>query len=212
VPRTLEDLLLEEGLLDEAALRQVRRAARQSGASLVQAAVEHGHVDDERLAEVIARRTRLPRLRLADEPVDDDAIREVPYDLADGRRLVPLSIDRATSRKVIRVAMADPLDRDAIDEIEHSTGCFVEPSVVRVKEAADAVQRHYRGLITKMIPRGGAIAKVPEPPTKPHLKLPEDVPTEVKLRILVELLAERGLLDKDIYDESVRRLLQGVDE
>jgi hypothetical protein len=212
VPRSLEDLLLEEGALDEATLRQARRQARQSGVSLARALVDAGLIDDGTLAELVARRLGLPRVALDREPVDDDALREVPFDLADGRRLVPLSIQRSGARPVIRVAMADPLDRDAVDEIELATGCFVEPVVARVGDLAAAVERHYRGVITKMIPRRpvfGVPAAAPlEPTTQPTHQVADEAPTEARLEALVELLVERGLVDRDSYLEAVRRMVK----
>ena len=116
--RSLEDLLLEEGLLDEPSLRQARRQARRAGVSLARALVEERLLTDGALAEMLVRRLHLPRVDLEHEPVDDDAIREVPYDLASARRLLPLTVERAPTRRVIRVAMADPLDLEAVDEIE----------------------------------------------------------------------------------------------
>src|SRR5262249_28272427 len=136
---------------------------------------------------------------------------EVPFDLADQRRVLPLVIERSDDhRRVIRVAMADPLDFDATEEIEMSTGCRVEPLVGRVSEIADAVMRYYRGIITKMIPRrapfGGPGGN--EPTTQPHHVIAEEATAELGLRALVDLLAERGLVDRDAWQEAVRRLVK----
>jgi hypothetical protein len=213
--RTLEDLLLEEGLLDESALREVRLHARRSGVGLARAAVERG-LSDEALAEAVARRLRLPRVELAAETIDDDALREVPFDLADARRLLPLAIERGARRSVIRVAMADPLDLDAVEEIEASTGCQVEAVVARAGELADAVARHYRGVITKMIPRRpvfgaarpGAEAPVLEPSTQPTHQVGDEAPVELCLQALLELLFEQGLVEREAYLEALRRLVK----
>src|SRR3954465_3997833 len=125
--RTIEDVLVEAGMIDEARLRHVRRYARHNGVCLALAAVQIGGIAEEPLAATLAAKLRLPRVDLARETVDDEAVREVPHDLAEGRRLLPLAIDRGA--RVIRVAMADPLDFDATEEIEMSTGCRVEASV-----------------------------------------------------------------------------------
>jgi hypothetical protein len=214
--RTIEDVLLEAGLLNEAALRQVRRFARRNGVCLARAAVEQGGIAEESLADVLATRLRLPRIDLATEPVDDDALREVPHDLAEARRLIPLSIDRTDARRVIRVAMADPLDFDATEELEMSTGCRVDPLVGRVSEIGDAVARYYRGVITKMIPRRPifgspeptAAARPIEPTTQPHHNISDEAPPELGLRALIDLLVERGLIDRDTWLEAVRRLVK----
>lgn len=216
--RTIEDVLVEAGLIDEARLRHVRRYARHNGVCLARAAVEIGGIAEEALASTLAARLRLPRVDLARELVDDDAVREVSHDLAEARRLLPLGIDRAGARRVIRVAMADPLDFDATEEIEMSTGCTVEPLVGRVGEIGDAVSRYYRGVITKMIPRrpafgaalptGTPAAKLPDPTTQPHHNVADEAPPELALRALVELLVERGVFDKETWQDAVRRLVK----
>jgi len=209
--RTIEDVLVEAGLVDEARLRHVRRYARHNGVCLARALVEHAGVDEELLAATLAHELSLPRVDLAREPVDEDAVREVPYDLADGRRLLPIGIDR-DKRRVIRVAMADPLDFDATEEIEMSTGCTIEPLVGRVSEIGDAVMRYYRGVITKMIPRkpyfGATLTANAQPTTQPHRDISDEATPEIGLQALLELLVERGLVDRDAWSEAVRKLLK----
>jgi hypothetical protein len=203
--RTLEDLLRDEQLVDDVGLKHARRHARKNGVSLARAVVEEG-LSDEALAEAVARRLRLPRIDLSREPVDDDALREVPFDLAEARRLLPLSIDRAGKKRIIRVAMADPLDLDAVEEIEMSTGCQLEAVVARAGELAEAAQRHYRHVITKMIPRKPFGDSAPT--TKPNHKVGDEATVELRLQALVDHLAERGVVDRDALAELVRRLLK----
>jgi hypothetical protein len=214
--RTIEDVLVEAGLIDEARLRHVRRYARHNGVCLAAAAVQIGGITEEALATTLASKLRLPRADLKAESVDDDAVREVPHDLAEARRLLPLAIDRAA--RTIRVVMADPLDFDATEEIEMSTGCIVEPLVGRVGEIGDAISRYYRGVITKMIPRrpvfgaaaptGTPAAKAPDPTTQPHHNVADEAPPELALRALVDLLVERGVIDRETWQEAVRRLVK----
>jgi hypothetical protein len=213
--RSLEDLLLEGGLCDEAALRAARHRARHAGVSLACAVVDAGLVDDAALAELLALRLGLPSVELTDEPVEDDALREVPHDLAESRGLLPLTVQRGGARPVIRVAMADPLDRDALEEIELSTGCFVEPLVARERDLAAAVARHYRRVITRMIPRrtpfgtpAGERTRAAEPSTQPTHLVADEASPEVRLAALVELLVERGVFDRETFLEAVRRMVK----
>jgi hypothetical protein len=214
--RRLEDLLLEEQLLDETGLRQARRHARRAGVSLARAVVDERLLTDGALAEMLVRRLHLPRVDLEHETVDPDAVREVPHDLADARRLLPLTLDRTSKQRVIRVAMADPLDLDAVEEIELSTGCDVQPLVAPVGELADAIHRHYRGVITKMIPRrpvfgtraptGTPAVPAHEPTTQPNHAIADEVGAQLKLQALIELLVERGVIDRDAFLELLRKL------
>ena len=199
-------------------LRHVRRYARHNGVCLARAAVEIGGIGDELLATTLATRLRLPRVDLLRESVDEDALREVSHDLADARRLIPLGIDSSGPRRMIRVAMADPLDFDATEEIEMSTGCAVEPLVGRVGEIGDAVSKYYRRVITKMIPRrpvfgagvgtGTPAARPADPTTQPHHVAADEASAEIGLRALVDLLVERGVVDREAWQEVVRRIMK----
>jgi hypothetical protein len=218
VRRTIEDVLVEAGLIDEPRLRHVRRYARHNGVCLARAAVEIGGVGEELLAATMASKLRLPRVDLERETVDEDALREVSHDLADARRILPLGIDTAGPRRVFRVAMADPLDFDATEEIEMSTGCTVEPLVGRVGEIGEAVSRYYRRVITKMIPRrpvfGAALAtgtpgaRQPDPTTQPHHVVADEAPPEIALKALVDLLVDRGVVDREAWQDALRKLMK----
>jgi hypothetical protein len=216
--RRLDDLLLEEGLIDESGLRRARRQARRAGISLARAVVEERLLTDGALADMLVRRLLLPRVDLSHEAIDPDAVREVPYDFADARRLLPLAVERGPERRIIRVAMADPLDLDAVEEVEMSTGCDLEPLVATVSEIGDAISRHYRGMITKAIPRrplfgAGAHVHTPasprvEPTTQPHHQVADEASLELRLNALVELLAESHVLDREAFLERVRHLVK----
>jgi hypothetical protein len=198
--RTIEDVLEESGALDEKKLRQCRHHARQNGVCLVRAVVEHGGVSAESVAETLTARLGLPSVDLGSEVVDDEAVRLVPYDLAESRRILPLSVDRA--RRRIRIAMADPLDFDATEEIEIATGLRVEPLIGRVDEIGDAVIRYYRGVITKMIPRGN------EPVTQPYHQIADDAPPDMMVRALVDVLTDRGVIDRDAWTQAILKRMK----
>lgn len=216
--RRLDDLLVEEGLIDESGLKRARRHARRAGIALARAVVEERLLTDAALAEMLVRRLAVPRVDLSHETVDPEAVREVPYDFADARRLLPLAVDRGPQRRVIRVAMADPLDLDAVEEVEMSTGCDLEPRIATVGEIGNALQRHYRGMITKAIPRrplfgAGTQVHTPasprvEPSTQPHHQVADEASLELKLAALVDLLAEAKVIDRDAFTERVRKAVK----
>jgi hypothetical protein len=220
--RTLEDLVLEEGLLDDAGLRQARRHARRSGVSLARSVVDLRLLTDGALADMLVRRLHVPRVDLQHESVDQDAVREVPYDVADARRLLPLTVDRTGKRRIIRVAMADPLDLDAVEEIEMSTGCDLVPSVATVGDLEVAIGKHYRGVITKMIPRqrtpfgerlpdqGTPVARTIEPTTQPNHMVSDEADHRARLTALVDLLIEKGVIERAAFDDALRRVLKAT--
>src|SRR5215510_7820061 len=114
-PVALGELLLEEGLVDQKGLRAAERYASRQGCALVSALIEEGHLGEDELVGTLERRLGLPRADLG-HGVDLDALREVPLDTAERCAVMPVALDRSGARRVLRVAMADPLDRAAIGE------------------------------------------------------------------------------------------------
>jgi|GEM_PF-3420834 len=202
---TLADLVIEAQLLDEPTLRQARRHARRGGMGLCRALVEQRYLAGEALADLLVRRTGLPRLAPHDlGELDEDVLREVPFALAEAHCLLPLGFDRVepAARRVMRVAMADPLDLDAVEEIELSTGCDLSAFIATVSEISDAAARAYRGIITKMIPRRPfGVGLETEMRTQPMIKVEKDEDAlaavealTAKVDALIDVLAERGVL------------------
>jgi len=208
VRRELGELLVEERLLDEQGLEAARRRARRDGVPLAVALVEDGKLRESDLLDALERRLKLPRVALSEAFVETDALREVAYDLAAGRWLLPIAVERRGSLRVLRIAMADPLDAEAIEEIESSSGCRVEIALAPPSELRAAVEKHYRGVTTKLIHRGRARGAADENVTQPHHRLEDEAPIELRLRALIAALAEKGVLTDDEYLEALKRLMR----
>jgi type IV pilus assembly protein PilB len=213
-PRSLETFLVEEQLVDEQALRQARRVALRRRVALIEVLIDEHTLDEERLAGTLAGRLALPRVRAAELGGDEEALREVPHDLAAAHLCVPVRLDASTERRALQLAMANPLDTAAVEDVVHASGCQVEPAVSTLSEIRAAIQRSYRGMITKMIPRlptADEARTAGEPTTAPHLQLPDERSVELRLRALTDLLVERGVVTAQEVEERVRRLVRGED-
>jgi hypothetical protein len=214
---SLEGLLVDERLVSDTAVRQARRVALRRRVSLLEVLVDEHAVEEEQVASALCRRLGLPRLRLGSVTLDEEALREVPHDLASAHLVVPTRLDLGSERRTIQLAMANPLDAGAIEDVAHASGSHLELGVSTLGEIREAIQRSYRGLITKMIPRlqdQGSDPAVPgpgEPTTAPHLQLPDERSVEVRLRALVDLLMDKGLFSQAELDDRVRRLVRGED-
>jgi len=148
----LGDILVEERLIAREQLNQAKRAADRLGTRLVMILLDQGLVSESALVDALVRSLRMELFDVNTTPVDLDAVREVPFEEADRYRLLPLSVRQQGNQRVLKVAMADPLDTNAIEDIEFSTGSIVEPVIARSSELADAIRHYYRGVVTKVIP------------------------------------------------------------
>jgi len=223
-PQDLAEVLIAAGLLDRAAVEGEERAARRVGICLAAQLLSQSRITAEALQQAIAEKTGLKPANLGQMAVDQDALREVAFDLADRNLLLPLGFEPRAEGRVLRVAMANPLDTGAIDEIESTTGVKVEPVLVSAVELQTAIDEHYRGLITKLIPRGYALEPQPgrrplfggdentpgsmEALTVPRHRLEDEMAPDLKLRALVDLLIRKGVLSEEEYLDELKRFLR----
>jgi len=114
----LGELLVRSGLIDDDQLAAALEHQTQFGGKLGQILVEQLIVNEEQLADTLAEQKGLERVSLASYPVDRDAVAIVPERVARRRLIVPLKYEDDS----ILVAMADPLDLEAIDEVEVRSG------------------------------------------------------------------------------------------
>jgi type IV pilus assembly protein PilB len=136
-PGPLGQVLLALGAIDgaelNAALDEQRRTGERIGAILVQRGL-----DDEQVARALARQLRLPHAAppLHPEPA---ALRLVDGAAAARLRAVPLALRERT----LRVAMADPLDAAAMDDLRFRTGRHIEPVVASLTAVEGALVAAY---------------------------------------------------------------------
>lgn len=217
----LGDILVEERLIAREQLNQAKRAAERLGTPLVTVLLEQGLVSEENLVDSLCRRLRLEFFDPSQAIVELDAVREVPFEEADRYRLLPIQALQHGSQRVLRVAMADPLDTQAIEDIEFSTGCIVEPLIARPSQLSDAIRTHYRGITTKIIPRRVEKTPAVEPKralfggnldeanlrTRPMINALNVATLSQKVDALVSTLVQQGVISLDAYEEQLKALV-----
>ena len=160
--RTAEDpairLALKAGLLTPAQLAAAtaRRAtaAEPDGGEpkLWEFLVQEGVLDGGRMARLLADLHGLPLvdLRLAEIPAGVLAV--LPRAAAERFNVLPLARERAA----LQLAISDPLDFAAVDEVGQLTGLAVEPAVAPAAEIREAIERHYGAGAASAGPQDGA--------------------------------------------------------
>ncbi len=139
-PRRMGEILVDAGLISsaqlESALEVQRHAPQRKLGSIL---VEQGFTSEEVVPQVLARQLRVPYLRLKEKACDPEAAALISGRLAAKHACIPV---RAAGGS-IALAMANPLDLIAIEDIEHATGHQVRPLIARESEIMDAIARHY---------------------------------------------------------------------
>ena len=124
--KTLADILVASGVLDEARAKQVKLTEIQTGASQEEIIVSQKLVDEAALTRAKAKLYNVPFIDLASVPVSPEAMATLPQQVADRFKVFPVSVNPATKELV--VAMVNPLDLAAIEFVEQRTGLLVKPA------------------------------------------------------------------------------------
>jgi hypothetical protein len=138
--RRMGDILVEASVLSQAQLEralsiQQEQPQRRLGSILI----ELGYTEAEVVAQVLASQARVPFIRLDKDEPDPAAVRLVSERLAAHHVCIPLRVE--DDRLVL--AMANPMDLIAIQDIEHATGRGVDPAAASADSIAQAIKAYY---------------------------------------------------------------------
>ena len=133
------EMLLRAGMIDEEQLENCLEYQRQNEGRVYSALVKLEILNEEDLVEFLSRQLGLPTVSLDEIDVDPDAVKLIGADTAQKYLVVPYSRVDST----LHVAMADPTDLNAIDDIKFMTDLVVEVSIATESEIRKALDAFY---------------------------------------------------------------------
>src|SRR2546427_252962 len=184
------ELLLKEKRITPEQLQQALAGQKANGGKLGYNLVRMGFVKDEEITALLSKQYGIPSINLAQFEIDPGVVKLVPAETAQKYQIVPLSRSGAT----LTIAMTDPTNVFAMDDIKFMTGYNVEPVVASETAVVEAIQKYY-GVKPGS---GGATASALEVASKaiedmPMLATEGDVELlEEFEEISVEALAKQG--------------------
>jgi type IV pilus assembly protein PilB len=135
----LGEILVRENLLSPQQLRDALDYQREHGGRLGFNLVKLGLVSDDMITAVLSRQYGVPSVNLELFDIDDSVIRLIPHEVAQKYSVLPLSRVGAT----LTLAMVDPTNVFAMDDIKFMTGLNIEPVVVSEASVQDAISKYY---------------------------------------------------------------------
>ena len=223
MPKTLGEIAIEAGLVNKTGAARAGRLADERKLPLVVVLVRELGVDEVALVGALRKQTRVPLIDPGSLEIDPEALRHVPRDVCARLRVLPMSVTREGSGKVMRIAMADPTDDAAVAEIEQLTHCDVEVTALPLSAIDELVDKGYRQVNTAVVSRAGhpgaavvtARGRPPEtesevsvtaqiPVAMLHAMAPDDL--ETRLTALVNALVAKGLVTEAELAEALRKL------
>ena len=133
------DLLVKERRITPDQLQEALDQQKSTGCRLGSALVTLGLVADDEITALLSRQYGVPSINLNDFEIDASVIKVVPAETAQKYLIVPLS--RAGS--TLTIAMADPTNVFAMDDVKFMTGYNVEPVVASETAVLEAIQKYY---------------------------------------------------------------------
>jgi len=134
----LGDLLVESGLIDEGQLTQALAQQARDGGKLGEVLVRQLIVTEDQLAAALAGQKGYDHVVLANYPVDHAATALLPERMARQRQILPVAFEDGK----LLLAMVNPLDIEAIDDVEMRTGMHVRPVVVASSQLIHAIDKY----------------------------------------------------------------------
>ncbi|NIP61002.1 MAG: type IV-A pilus assembly ATPase PilB, partial [Gemmatimonadetes bacterium] len=135
----LGDLLVRQGLVTQEQLQQALRDARENGTRVGYSLVKLGFVAEEELTRMLSKQYRVPAVDLDRFTVKPEILKRVPGNMAVKHLVLPL---RKVGR-TLTVAMANPTDLSAIDDLKFITRMEIEPVIVGEYTLRKHLDRYY---------------------------------------------------------------------
>jgi type IV pilus assembly protein PilB len=135
----LGEILIKENLITAEQLRQALEHQKASGGRLGTCLMKLGFISDDEITGVLSRQYGVPSINLKFYEVDASVIKLIPQDTAVRYQIVPLSRVGST----LTIAMTDPTNVFAMDDIKFMTGFNVEPVVASETAIAEAISKFY---------------------------------------------------------------------
>ncbi|MBI2677911.1 MAG: type IV-A pilus assembly ATPase PilB [Candidatus Koribacter versatilis] len=210
----LGDLLVKEKVITPEQLEQALKTQKESGARLGSALVKLGFLSDEDVTNFLSRQYGVPAINLSFFEIDGSVVKLIPQETAKRYQILPLSRVGAS----LTIAMVDPTNVFAMDDIKFMTGFNIEPVVASESAIMEHIEKAYGSsqeedmekVMASVAEMGEADVELTEDPTEMGLGELEKAADEAPIVKLVNLIltdaVKRGASDIHVepYEKEYR--------
>ncbi|MGI6751745.1 MAG: GspE/PulE family protein [Anaerovoracaceae bacterium] len=137
--KRLGEVLVESEAITEEQLEEGLAVSKQNGSLLGETLIELGYLDEKTLFKNLEYIYHIPYVDLGEIVVDKDAVTLVSESLSKKHSIIPIKKDK----NLLTVAMADPLNFYAMDDVRNATGLEVNGVLSPKKDILNAIDRYY---------------------------------------------------------------------
>jgi len=210
----LGDLLVKEKVITSEQLEQALKAQKEQGTRLGSALVKLGFLSDEDVTNFLSRQYGVPAINLSFFEIDGSVVKLIPQETAKRYQILPLSRVGAS----LTIAMVDPTNVFAMDDIKFMTGFNIEPVVASESAIMEHIEKAYGSsqeedmekVMASVAEMGDADVELSEDPTEMGLNELEKAADEAPIVKLVNLIltdaVKRGASDIHVepYEKEFR--------
>src|SRR6476659_633673 len=178
------DLLLKEKRITPAQLQEALNHQKANGGKVGLNLVRLGFVTDEEITELLSKQYGVPSINLSQFDIDAAVIKLIPAETVQKYQIIPLSRSGAT----LTIAITDPTNVFAMDDIKFMTGYNVEPVVASETAVVEAIHRYY--------PNGAAAKNGKKESATPVAQA--DLTSAATLEMVSKALEETNAADEDV--------------
>ncbi len=162
IRKRIGEVLLERGVINRKELEKALAYQKEHGGLMGQVLIQLGFVTEDEVALALTAQYGFPYLPLANYEIDDDLTTIIPEPVARQYCLIP--VDRIGN--ALTLAMADPSNVQAIEDIETLTKCVVQTFVSTPSDIQAAIEKYYKRAAkntSPSSPQGGGMEKKAAP-------------------------------------------------
>ncbi|HAJ57800.1 MAG TPA: type II secretion system protein GspE [Candidatus Omnitrophica bacterium] len=143
----LQEILIKNKLISEDDLKLALQVQKEHGGKLSDCLVKLNLINERDLLIALSEGLGFPPISLARFKIELDLLKVIPKDMAKHYQIIPV----AKMGKTLTVAMADPLNIFAIDDLKTLTGYEINPIIAQQREILSAIEQYYEEPATQAI-------------------------------------------------------------
>lgn len=203
--KRLGDILIDAGVINKAQLEQALAVQRERGQKLGETLIDLDFTTEDEIATALHRQLNIDYVKLSTILIDNDVIKLVGEEILRKHSVIPFEFKKGYPN-VIRVAMSNPLDFVAIDDIAIVTNLQVEPAVATSQDIAAAIDKYYGNIEALKVAQ--RYTQERDSLIKPEQTFQETIAEDVEnapIVILVRSIIEQGIRRRasDIHIEPL---------
>ena len=136
------DILVAAGAITEEQLQEALAYQKENGGKLGNVLVDLGMISNEILITLLTQQLGIDYIELKGAKIEEKVLHLVPENMVAKYKVIPIEID-PDNPNILKLAMSDPMDINAIDDIGLVTNMQVEPMLATEDQINDAIGKYY---------------------------------------------------------------------